>query len=199
MMRWTTTRIPESQEAYLLTIRSNNKSHDLVHRFSSVNYILSLVLFGVLFSIYVTSIKLSGSIIRDQISRFAFPTPSMRNLCRALARDFARSKVPTQERLSPARYVSHFARDREFSLPSNKEGPQLTIWPYSILFKLNCYVLYCIKGTFSLSLLYYTLLSSASKEWIKCWSRQEPCHKTTNCTNVCNIQFWYVKILRLWT
>ena len=74
MMRWTTTRIPESQEAYLLTIRSNNKSHDLVHRFSSVNYILSLVLFGVLFSIYVTSIKLSGSIKRDQISRFAFPT-----------------------------------------------------------------------------------------------------------------------------
>ena len=177
MMRWTTTRNPESQEAYLLTIRSNNKSHDLVHRFSSVNYILSLVLFGVLFSIYVTSIKLSsGSIKRDQISRFAFPTPSMRNLCRALARDFARSKVPTQERLSPARYVSHFARDREFSLPSNKEGPQLTIWPYSILFKLNCYVLYCIKGTFSLSLLYYTLLSSASKEWINCWSRQEPCH-----------------------
>ena len=176
MMRWATTQIPQSQEAYLLTIRSKNKSHDLVHRFSSVNYILSLVLFGVLFSIYVTSIKLSGSIKRDQISRFAFPTPSMRNLCRALARDFARSKVPTQERLSPARYLCFTFWTGSGILIAIKEGPQLTIWPYHILFKLNCYVLYCIKGTFSLSLLYYTLLSSASKEWINCWSRQEPCH-----------------------
>ena len=74
MMRWATTQIPQSQEAYLLTIRLKNKSHVLVYRFSCVNYIISCFI-RIIFSIYVTSILLSGSIERDQISRFAFPTP----------------------------------------------------------------------------------------------------------------------------